>query len=159
MILTALLLILEVLCSFMLIGIILIQKSKGGGLGGSAFGGGGGDSLFGARAGNVLTKITIGLSIFFLANTLVLAFIYADSGEESVMQSAGSGALEPLQPIPPDADGVDAPAPPVDGEQLVGDIPEAGEPIALDQPVNVPPVELPPIEVPEAPPVEAPAEP
>ena len=142
MILTALLLILEVLCSIMLIGIILMQKSKGGGLGGSAFGGGGGDSLFGARAGNVLTKLTVGLSIFFLVNTLVLAFIYADSGEESVMQSSANAPLAPLQPVAPTtAVGVDAPAPPVAEEQLIGDVPDAGEPIALDQPLDLPPLD------------------
>lgn len=88
MILTSILLVLEVLSSFLLICVILIQKSKGGGLGGSAFGGGAGESLFGARAGNVLTKITIGLSIFFLGNTLILAFIFSDVRDVSVMDSA-----------------------------------------------------------------------
>ena len=105
MIIKSLLLVLEVLTSVLLIGIILMQKSKGGGLGGSAFGGGSGESFFGARAGNVLTKITIGLSVFFLSNTLLLAFLYAESDEKSLMQKAGQNgnALEPIQSfdVPP----------------------------------------------------------
>lgn len=148
MIFTALLLVLEVLSSIMLIGIILMQKSKGGGLGGAAFGGGAGDSIFGARAGNVLTKLTIGLSVFFLANTLLLAFRFADSGEESVMGSTSVNApLEPFEPMDstPPPDGVDAPVPPLAEEALVGDVPDAGQPITLDQPVEAPvdPVESP----------------
>jgi len=84
-ILQILLILIEVVSSFLLITVILIQKSKGGGLGGSAFGGGGNESMFGARAGNVLTKITIGLSIVFLANTLVLAFMFAGDDRDSIM--------------------------------------------------------------------------
>lgn len=72
----SILLVLEVLCSLMLIGLILLQKSKGGGLG-TAFGGGGGDSMFGARTGNVLTKATIVLGIIFLFNTLVLGIMFS----------------------------------------------------------------------------------
>ena len=83
------LLVLEVVSSFLLISVILLQKSKGGGLSGSAFGGGGGDSLFGARAGNVLTKITIILAIFFMLNTMLLAFFYAGRGEGSIMEDVG----------------------------------------------------------------------
>ena len=117
MILTALLLVIEVLVSLLLIGVILIQKSKGGGLGGSAFGGGG-ESLFGVRTGNVLTKLTITLSIIFLANTLLLAFNYAESGEESVMSTRPAAApLEPLQPVNlpgPDAETLDLPGLPVE---------------------------------------------
>lgn len=88
MIITSIALVLEVIASFLLICVILIQKSKGGGLGGSAFGGGAGESLFGARAGNVLTKITIILSIVFLTNTLFLVFRFSDGQGASVMDSA-----------------------------------------------------------------------
>lgn len=79
-----LLIILEAACSLALIGLILLQKSKGEGLG-MAFGSGGNDSLFGARAGNVLTKATVWIGILFLGNTLVLGVLYAGSAEKSVM--------------------------------------------------------------------------
>lgn len=102
-ILRAILLILEVLSSFLLIGVILIQKSKGGGLSGAAFGGGGGESIFGARAGNVLTRITIGLSIFFLGNTLILAFIYAETSDSSLMSDVDASNTEilPVESVVP----------------------------------------------------------
>jgi preprotein translocase subunit SecG len=145
-ILTVLLLIVEVLCSFLLMGVILIQKSKGGGLSGSAFGGGGGDSLFGARAGNVLTKITITLSILFLLNTLVLAFIYAGPIDPSLMDSAAP-TLQDIRPVAP----VDAPASvpqavPVDTPIEGGDMP-----LDLSTPVAAPAVEAAPAEITEEP--------
>ena len=54
----------EVIISLMLIAIILVQKSKGGGLG-TGFGSAMGESLFGSHANKVLTKITIILSTIF----------------------------------------------------------------------------------------------
>ena len=59
------LLFVEITCGLLLIGIILMQRSKGQGAG-TAFGGGMGESLFGSRAGNVLTKMTVVLTIIFL---------------------------------------------------------------------------------------------
>lgn len=84
-ILRGLLIAVELVVSLLLILIILVQPSKsGGGLGGAAFGGGGmGEQLFGARAGNVLTKGTVLLSIVFLVNTLVLAKLFSLSGSSA----------------------------------------------------------------------------
>src|SRR5690606_8099880 len=42
--------------------VILLQRGRGGGLAG-AFGGLGGQSAFGTKAGDVFTKITIGLAV------------------------------------------------------------------------------------------------
>ena len=64
-ILISVLLIIEVLTAFLLIVVILAQKSKDQGLG-MAFGGGMGESLFGSRAGNVLTRMTITLATVFM---------------------------------------------------------------------------------------------
>ena len=44
-----------------LIGLILLQRGRGGGLAG-AFGGMGGQSAFGTKAGDVFTRITIGVA-------------------------------------------------------------------------------------------------
>lgn len=90
-----LLIILEAACSLALIGLILLQKSKSDGLG-AAFGGGGNDSLFGARAGNVLTKATVGIGIAFLVNTLILGMLFAGSAEESLMDGAAAPATSPM---------------------------------------------------------------
>jgi preprotein translocase subunit SecG len=145
MIIKALLLILEVLSSFLLITVILLQKSKGGGLGGSAFGGGGSDSVFGARAGNVLTKITIGLSVFFLGNTLLLAFLYAGEQSNSLMKGSAGGAVNIMAEAP--VDGAEAPpigVPPIDsGLPIEAGVPDAADeataaPAVLEQPVTVP---------------------
>ena len=71
-----LLAILEGIVSFLLIGVILIQRSKGGGLGVS-MGGGMGEAVFGARMGNVLTRVTVVLAAIFLLNTTVLSVLSA----------------------------------------------------------------------------------
>ncbi len=89
-----LLIILEAAGSLALIGLILLQKSKSEGLG-LAFGGGGNDSLLGARAGNVLTKATVGIGIAFLINTLILGMLFAGSADQSLMDSAGMPAVAP----------------------------------------------------------------
>ena len=55
----------------LLIGLILIQKGKGGGLAG-AFGGAGGSSAFGARAGDPFTRITIWAAAIWLLLIMIL---------------------------------------------------------------------------------------
>ena len=53
------------LTAFFLIVLVLIQRGKGGGLAG-AFGGMGGQSAFGTKAGDLFTKITIGVATFWI---------------------------------------------------------------------------------------------
>ena len=48
-----------------LILLVLIQRGKGGGLAG-AFGGVGGSSAFGSRAGDLFTRITIGVAAVWI---------------------------------------------------------------------------------------------
>ena len=81
--LKALFIVIEVVCCLLLIGIILLQKSKSEGLG-LAFGAGAGESLFGARAGNVLSKATVVLGIVFLASTLFLGILFAQQAVHSL---------------------------------------------------------------------------
>lgn len=92
----ALLIVLEAGCSLVLIGLILLQKSKDGGLG-LSFGSGGGDSLFGARAGNVLSKATITTGIIFLVNTLVLGVIFSGGTGRSLVEKELQTAPVPVQ--------------------------------------------------------------
>lgn len=93
-----LLLVVEALCALMLICLILLQKSKSEGLG-LAFGGGAGEALFGARAGNVLTKLTVGLGITFLVTTLLLAMTYSGKKETSLVEQSISEMPVATQPI------------------------------------------------------------
>ena len=70
-VLTVILYALVVLTGLLLTGLILIQPSKGGGMG-SAFGGVG-ESVLGAHAGSHLTKATVWLTAVFFVISLVLA--------------------------------------------------------------------------------------
>ncbi|MEI6217468.1 MAG: preprotein translocase subunit SecG, partial [bacterium] len=67
-----LLIAIEVIVGLLLIGVVLLQRSKDQGLG-LAFGAGMGESLFGSQAVNVLIKITVILSCVFFLNTMILA--------------------------------------------------------------------------------------
>ncbi len=105
----------EVVISILLVLIILVQKTKsGGGLGGSAFGGGGAETIFGSRAGNVLTKATIILGIAFMLNTLFLAVLFANKNEQLLIDSQTAGQLAPAAPGAPSTDTAPPPAAPVD---------------------------------------------
>jgi preprotein translocase subunit SecG len=53
------------LTALFLIVLILIQRGKGGGLAG-AFGGLGGQSAFGTKAGDLFTRVTMGVALFWI---------------------------------------------------------------------------------------------
>ncbi len=66
----------EVLVAVLLIGVILVQRSKaGGGLGGLATNSAGVEEAFGSSAGNVLVKATVYMGIIFLVNTVGIGII------------------------------------------------------------------------------------
>ena len=58
------------LTAVFLIVLVLIQRGKGGGLAG-AFGGMGGQSAFGTKAGDLFTKITIGVAAFWIVLCII----------------------------------------------------------------------------------------
>lgn len=70
-VLTVMLYALVVVVALLLIGLILIQPSKSGGLGATF--GGVGESVFGGQAGSHLTKATVILTAVFFIFTLLLA--------------------------------------------------------------------------------------
>ena len=72
-VITVVLYTLVIIVALLLIGLVLIQQSKGGGFGGSF--GGVGESVFGAHAGSHLTKLTVILTTSFFILTLLLAVI------------------------------------------------------------------------------------
>ncbi len=88
---------LVIIVALLLIGLVLIQQSKGGGFGGSF--GGVGESVFGAHAGSHLTKLTVILTTSFFVLTLLLAVIVGHrSRGRSVVETntaapAGSKAI------------------------------------------------------------------
>jgi preprotein translocase subunit SecG len=80
-----------VLLSLFVIGIILIQRGKGGGLAG-AFGGVGGSSAFGTKAGDVFTKITVGLAIGWII-LLMLMVILTNNNTHSAFDDEFSSSV------------------------------------------------------------------
>lgn len=77
------------LSSLIMILLVLIQRGRGGGLAG-AFGGMGGQSALGVRAGDVFTKITIVVAVFWV---LVAGFLGIAMRTEAEEQASGT-ALE-----------------------------------------------------------------
>ncbi len=94
-ILRILLILVEVVTCLLLVGVILLQKSKSEGLG-LAFGAGVGETLFGSRAGNVLTKITVTLALVFLANTALLGMVFTHRSERSLIDQRVGSAPPPM---------------------------------------------------------------
>ncbi|HLA85702.1 MAG TPA: preprotein translocase subunit SecG [Thermoguttaceae bacterium] len=92
--------VLLIVTALFLILIILVQKGKGGGLAG-AFGGMGGQSAFGTKAGDLFTKITIGVAAFWIVLCLMsVGFLKTESrltgggtapGASGQQSSSGTG--------------------------------------------------------------------
>ena len=80
--------------SVLLIGIVLIQKGRGGGLS-SAFGAAMSSSVFGTKTGDVFTWITVVLAVIFLLSSLFLTVLVkpesAETGYKEIKPPAGAG--------------------------------------------------------------------
>lgn len=126
-ILRYLLLFVEVLVCFLLIGAILLQKSKSQGAG-MMFGSGVGESLFGGQVGNVLTKVTVILAAIFLLTTTALAFLGANRSRASIVDGIVPGPPRP--------------------EAAAGAFPSAGTDESLPISAGAEPVAPPPIAAP-----------
>jgi preprotein translocase subunit SecG len=72
-----------------LILLVLIQRGKGGGLSG-AFGGVGGSSAFGSRAGDLFTRITLGV----FAAWIVLTMLQVMAVQDYSRTHSGPGVVE-----------------------------------------------------------------
>ncbi len=99
-VLNYLLMVLLLLTASVLIVLVLIQRGKGGGLSG-AFGGMGGQSAFGTKAGDLFTKITIGVAAFWIVLCIISVRVLGIGGSvlsqnlgRQPAQPAGSSAGE-----------------------------------------------------------------
>lgn len=101
--LKGLLMVVLLITAVFLIVLVLIQRGKGGGLAG-AFGGMGGQSAFGTKAGDLFTRITIGVAAFWIVLCLITVKIFGVGSEGPLSSSLGSSAR-------PQSPGVSAPAP------------------------------------------------
>ncbi len=117
----------EVIVALLLVGIILLQPSKaGGGLGG--MGGGVTEQVFGATAGNVLTKVTVWLASIFMGITLSLVVLGAHrqgTASKSIVET-GNGKPAATAPAKAPATAPAAPkAPAVPAAPAVPETPKA----------------------------------
>src|SRR5687767_9357121 len=78
------------LTSLFLILVILIQRGRGGGLAG-ALGGMGGQSAFGTKAGDLFTRITIGVAAFWILLS-VAAIKVLNTSQDSVFGTGGNSS-------------------------------------------------------------------
>jgi|TARA_B110000116_G_scaffold132553_1_gene114961 preprotein translocase subunit SecG len=92
-------LIIHLLLAVTLIGLVLLQRSEGGGLG--IGGGGGGGAMSGRAAASAMTKLTWILAIAFICTSLGLTIL-------QVQKSSGSSVLDQLMPVTEQIDGPSA---------------------------------------------------
>ena len=83
-----------ILSSLFLILLVLIQRGRGGGLAG-AFGGAGGQSACGTKAGDVFTKITIGVAAFWII--LCILALNVLGRQQSKFNAATLGGSMPIE--------------------------------------------------------------
>ena len=110
-VLSAVLAVLLVVVTLAMIGLILIQRGKGGGLAG-AFGGGGVEQAFGTRATTLAQKATAVLGIIFLVLTIMLGLMWSPHGTTTSPTPSSSLPLEsaPASSAPESAKSPAAPA-------------------------------------------------
>ncbi|WP_062560525.1 preprotein translocase subunit SecG [Paracoccus aminovorans] len=137
----------HLILAVLLIGVVLLQRSEGGGLG---MGGGGGGVMTGRQAANALSRATWIFAIGFLITSMTLTIIAARNASSSSivdqLDLGGASQEQPATNIP----GIGDYAPP----------PGAGQPVVpgSGQPVTPPATQAPATEAPAAP-AETPAAP
>jgi preprotein translocase subunit SecG len=105
--------------SIFLILLVLVQKGKGGGLTG-ALGGTGGQSAFGAKAGDVMTRVTVGAAFVWIVLCLLSVKLLGGAGgsgrlnlqTKSATQAPveeGMGAATPATTAPAETPAPEAP--------------------------------------------------
>lgn len=82
------LLIIQLFICIAMIGLILIQRSEGGGLGIGGGGGGGGGLMSGRSAANVVTRSTTVMGILFFLNSVALAGLFGVEAQEKAIEDA-----------------------------------------------------------------------
>ncbi len=101
----------HLILALLLIGVVLLQRSEGGGLG---MGGGGGGVMSGRGAANALSKLTWLFAGLFICTSIALTIIAAaDAGSTSVIDQIGAPqtATEPTAPAAPSGSDLLPPAP------------------------------------------------
>ena len=87
---TGFLIVIHTIVSLLLIGVVLMQASQGGGLSGTFGGNAASTVLGGQNAGNVLSRITTWLATLFLVLAVIISILSGpdDSSSSSIVQQA-----------------------------------------------------------------------
>ncbi len=93
------LLVLLVIVAFLMIGIILLQKSEGSGMSGSSAASMFGGALTGASAGNFLTKATTILAVIFFLLCGALAIVASRSANKPQVSELQQELVQPSAPM------------------------------------------------------------
>lgn len=111
-------LIVHLILALCLIGIVLLQRSEGGGLG---LGGGGGGVMSGRAAATALGKLTWMFAIAFIVTSVTLTILAAANSEDSSVVDRIVDQPEPIEAPAPALPGSDTllPPPPVSNEPLL----------------------------------------
>jgi len=82
--------VLHTIVSILLISVVLMQASQGGGLSGSLGGQAASSILGGQSAGNVLSKVTTVLAVIFISLAIVISMVSgpADNSSSSIVKQA-----------------------------------------------------------------------
>lgn len=107
-------LVVHLLLALSLIGVVLLQRSEGGGLGIGGGGGGGGGAMSGRAAATALGKVTWLLAIAFICTSVTLTVLSARQASDASV--VGGDSL-----LPP--------------TEQTGDVPSAGESLLPPTPV------------------------
>ena len=92
---------LHVITCLLLVGVILMQASKGGGLAGTF--GGTSNAMFGGRgAGSFLSKVTVGLAVAFMMLAILISLVNVPtgSGDSIVRKMAEEEVVSPAADLP-----------------------------------------------------------
>lgn len=136
----------HLILAVLLIGVVLLQRSEGGGLG--MGGGGGGGVMTGRQAANALSRATWIFAIGFLITSMTLTIIAArNASSGSIVDQLNLGGASEEQPAT-NIPGIGDYAPPPGAGQPV--VPGAGQPVTPPAPAAETPAETPAADAPAA---------
>ncbi|WP_378942038.1 preprotein translocase subunit SecG [Paracoccus sp. R86501] len=152
----------HLILAVLLAGVVLLQRSEGGGLGMGGGGGGGGGVMTGRQAANAMTRLTWIFGVALFCTSIALTILAARqatngsimdqfSGAETQEQPEGNLPTLPAYTPPPTTSGnpLTPPAPDAEAPAAATDAPAAEAPAAeAEAPVAPPAAETAPAEAP-----------
>ncbi|MCX7391838.1 MAG: preprotein translocase subunit SecG [Planctomycetia bacterium] len=130
-----------VVTSLFLILLVLIQRGRGGGLAG-ALGGMGGQSAFGTKAGDMFTRITVGVAAFWIV-LCILSINVLSRQRPLLRQNLGVAAPQAVDASSETNADPSKPPIPDTPESTVPAVPDGSSPVAPEESSTTPPAESP----------------